>query len=106
MASWYPALTRPSMRLSSICLLDDPLREAFGYPAPPALLRTAVRTGMRLRGRFVRLLPPRRAPHYARDGRQVRSYPNGYVISELGTFEPQEAPATCPFTPTPMEAEQ
>ncbi|MER5636198.1 oxygenase MpaB family protein [Kitasatospora sp. NPDC002227] len=97
MASWYPALTRPAMRLSSICLLDDPLREAFAYPAPPALLRKAVRAGMRLRGRFVRLLPPRREPHYARDGRQVRGYPNGYEISELGTFGPAARPSACPF---------
>ncbi|MEU1424616.1 oxygenase MpaB family protein [Kitasatospora sp. NPDC005751] len=87
MASWYPAPLRPSMRVSSICLLDDPLREAFGYSRPPAALRYAVRSGMRLRGRLVRLLPPRRSPRLARDGRQVRSYPGGYRIAELGTFE-------------------
>ncbi|MFC8449746.1 oxygenase MpaB family protein [Kitasatospora sp. NPDC057223] len=98
MASWYPTPVRPSIRRSSVCLLDDPLREAFGYPRPPALLRAVVRGGMRLRGRFVRLLPPRRAPHYARDGRLVRGYPGGYLVSELGTFGP-DAPAGggCPF---------
>ncbi|WP_441246803.1 oxygenase MpaB family protein [Kitasatospora sp. McL0602] len=93
MASWYPALTRPAMRLSSVCLLDDPLREAFAYPQPPSALKWAVRAGMRLRGRFVRLLPPRHAPHFARDGRGVRGYPDGYEIGKLGTFEK----SGCPF---------
>ncbi|MEE1823521.1 oxygenase MpaB family protein [Streptomyces sp. BE20] len=101
MASWYPVPLRPSMRLSSICLLDDPLREAFGYPAPPAALRRAVRTGMWLRGRAVRLLPPRRRPYLARDNRQVRGYPGypyGYRIGDLGTFEEKSGPAGgCPF---------
>ncbi|MCG6492937.1 oxygenase MpaB family protein [Kitasatospora sp. A2-31] len=102
MASWYPTPVRPAMRTSSLCLLDDPLREAFGYPAPPAALRRAVRAGMRMRGRLVRLLPPRRRPHLARDGRQVRSYPGypyGYRIGDLGTFEDGGAPkpSGCPF---------
>jgi len=93
-ATWYPKALGQAMRRSSICLLDDPLREAFGYARPPGALRWAVRAGMRLRGRFVRLLPPRRKPHFARDGRQVRGYPNGYRIGELGTFEPAGG---CPF---------
>ncbi|MFJ5121031.1 oxygenase MpaB family protein [Kitasatospora sp. NPDC088548] len=98
MASWYPAPMRPSMRTSSICLLDDPLREAFGYAKPPAALQQAVRGGMRLRGRLVRLLPPRRRPRLARDNRQVRGYPGGYRISELGTFPDGAGPGRgCPF---------
>ncbi|MFG2820480.1 oxygenase MpaB family protein [Kitasatospora sp. NPDC048365] len=95
-ASWYPRPLGAAMRYASLCLLDDPLREAFGYPRPPAALRFAARAGMRLRGRFVRLLPPRRRPSLARDGRQVRGYPNGYRISELGTFE-DGRPGGCPF---------
>ena len=100
-ASWYPRPVGAQMRRSSICLLDDPLREAFGYPRPPAALTALVRGGMRLRGRLVRLLPPRRKPHLARDGRQVRGYPDGYRIAELGTFEGPEDRGTggggCPF---------
>lgn len=95
-ASWYPGSLGKAMRRAAICLLDDPLRETFGYPKPPAALQAAVRAGMRLRGRFVRLLPPRRKPWLARDGRQVRSYPNGYRISELGTFEESKG-GGCPF---------
>ncbi|MBO1333163.1 oxygenase MpaB family protein [Streptomyces sp. VRA16 Mangrove soil] len=86
MASFYPGPLGPAMRQASVCLMDPPLRDAFGYPAPPAALRTAVRGGMRLRGRLVRLLPPRRTPHFARESRNVRGYPNGFRVAELGTF--------------------
>ncbi|GJF30604.1 peptidase [Kitasatospora sp. NE20-6] len=97
-ASWYPRPVGAQMRRSAVCLLDDPLREAFGYPRPPALLTALVRGGMRLRGRAVRLLPPRRTPHLARDGRQVRGYPGGYRVSELGTFEPGTEPGAAAGT--------
>ncbi|MFF2043107.1 oxygenase MpaB family protein [Kitasatospora sp. NPDC058170] len=109
MASWFPPPLRPSIRLSSVCLLDDPLREAFGYPAPPAVVRRAVRAGMRLRGRAVRLLPPRRRPSLARNNRQVRGYPNGYRIGELGTFpDAPAAPAAggCPFPHAKASADE
>ncbi|WP_435178985.1 oxygenase MpaB family protein [Actinacidiphila sp. bgisy145] len=96
MRTWYPKVLARQVRLSSICLLDDPLREAFGYPRPPAALQKAVRAGMRLRGRVVRHLPPRRTPSLARNGRRVRSYPDGFRIGELGTFAPGERQHGCP----------
>jgi len=92
MAGWYPGRSLGVMRLATICLLDDHLRETFGYAEPPAFVRAVVRAGMRLRGRVVRLLPPRRKPRYARDGRQVKGYPDGYEIGRLGTFAPG-----CPY---------
>ncbi|MGY0021691.1 oxygenase MpaB family protein [Streptomyces sp. YJ-C3] len=91
MASWYPGPLGPAMRTASRCLMDAPLRSAFGYADPPAPLERAVRGGMRLRGRLVRLLPPRRTPRYARQSSNVRGYPKGYRVSELGTF-----PGGCP----------
>ncbi|MYW64533.1 DUF2236 domain-containing protein [Streptomyces sp. SID8379] len=91
MASWYPGPLGTAMRRASVCLMDPPLREAFGYPAPPAALQGAVRGGMRLRGRLIRLLPPRREPRFARQSPNVRGYPNGYRVAELGTF-----PSGCP----------
>lgn len=45
-----------------------------------------MRGGMRLRGRLVRLLPARRKPRFARESGNVRGYPDGYRICELGTF--------------------
>ncbi|MGK4580049.1 oxygenase MpaB family protein [Kitasatospora sp. HPMI-4] len=94
-ASWYPKMLGGAVRAASVCLLDDPLREAFGYPRPSAPLRRAVRAALRLRGRVVRMLPPRRKPAPARESSQVRGYPNGYRLSELGTFEEGGG---CPFT--------
>ncbi|MFE3112660.1 oxygenase MpaB family protein [Kitasatospora indigofera] len=98
MASWFPRPTRHAVRLSALCLLDDPVRETFGYPAPSPMVRWAVRTGMRLRARFIRLLPPRSKPRFARNGRQIRGYPNGFRIADLGTFESDRA-TNCPAAP-------
>ncbi|MCQ4207198.1 MULTISPECIES: oxygenase MpaB family protein [Streptomyces] len=86
MASFYPGPFGAAMRTASLCLMDPPLRAAFGYQDPPGAVQGAVRGGMRLRGRFVRLLPPRRTPHHARESRNVRGYPNGYRVADLGTF--------------------
>jgi hypothetical protein len=89
MASWYPGPLGALMRKASLCLMDAPLRAAFGYDDPPALFERTVRGGMRLRGRFIRLLPARREPRLARDNSNVRGYPNGYRVCELGTFPGQ-----------------
>ncbi|MFG2134033.1 hypothetical protein ACGFNV_40605 [Streptomyces sp. NPDC048751] len=35
--------------------------------------------------RAVRLLPPRRAPHHAGQNREIKGYPDGYRLEELGT---------------------
>ncbi|MFI5544061.1 oxygenase MpaB family protein [Streptomyces sp. NPDC051815] len=95
MASWYPAPLAPAVRRAGIALLDDPLVDAFRYPAPAPALRAAVRGALRLRGRAVRLLPPRRAPHYARQNPEIKGYPDGYDVGELGTF-PVPGAGGCP----------
>ena len=41
------------------------------------------RGGLKLRGRFVRFLPPRREPHFFTDDRN-RTHPRGYEIRKLG----------------------
>ncbi|MGW0333466.1 oxygenase MpaB family protein [Streptomyces sp. NPDC003011] len=84
-ASWYPRPLAPLLRTSTLALLDEPLLEAFRYPPPSALTRELVRGAVRLRGRAVRLLPPRRAPHHARQNREIKGYPNGYRLDDLGT---------------------
>ncbi|MFJ8109236.1 oxygenase MpaB family protein [Streptomyces sp. NPDC096132] len=85
MASWYPRPLAPVLRTATLALLDEPLLEAFRYPAPGPAVRTLVRKAVRARGRAVRLLPPRRAPHYARQNWEIKGYPNGYRLDELGT---------------------
>ncbi|MEU6577538.1 oxygenase MpaB family protein [Streptomyces sp. NPDC046805] len=91
-ASWYPGPLGKVMRAVSVCLMDDALLKAFGYRPPNRLLRSAARGALRLRGRAVRLLPPRRKAFFARQSPNVRGYKGGYRLAELGTF----APGTCP----------
>ncbi|AZQ40274.1 DUF2236 domain-containing protein [Streptomyces cyaneochromogenes] len=85
MASWYPRPLAPLLRKSTLALLDESLLKAFRYPTPSATTRALVRRAVRTRGRVVRLLPPRRAPHYARQNREIKGYPDGYRLEELGT---------------------
>lgn len=94
MASWYPRPLAPLARRASLALLDDSLLRAFRYQRPSSLTRGAVRAAVRLRGRTVRLLPPRAKPHYVRQNPQVKGYPgfpDGYDLADLGTF-----PTGCP----------
>ncbi|WP_225833175.1 oxygenase MpaB family protein [Streptomyces sp. NK08204] len=85
MASWYPRPLAPLVRTATLALLDDPLLRAFRYPAPSSTTAALVRCAVRTRGRLVRLLPPRSAPHFARQNREVKGYPNGYRPADLGT---------------------
>ncbi|MFE1439876.1 oxygenase MpaB family protein [Streptomyces sp. NPDC058739] len=85
MSSWYPRPLAPVLRTVTLALLDEPLLRAFRYTPPSASARTLVRRAVRLRGRAVRLLPPRRAPHFARQNREIKGYPDGYQVNELGT---------------------
>ncbi|MCC9738099.1 oxygenase MpaB family protein [Streptomyces sp. MNU89] len=95
MASWYPAPLAPLARGASTALLDDSLLRAFRYAPPKPAVRAAVRGALRLRGRAVRLLPPRGKPHYARQNPQIKGYRDGYRLAELGTF-PVPGSAGCP----------
>jgi hypothetical protein len=88
-----------AVRWISLATMDRPLLDAFRFPHPPRLLRGLVRGALKARGRFVRLLPPRSEPYYARQLPQIRSYPDGYDVSELGTF-----PSGCPVPHRPEGA--
>jgi len=96
MASWYPRPLAPLLHTSTLALLDEHLLKAFRYPPPNAAIRALVRRAVRARGRAVRLLPPRRAPHHARQNREVKGYPNGYELNELGT-RPVPGVRGCPM---------
>ena len=91
LTTFYPSVLAPVVRAASLALLDDPLRETFGYPSPPAVVRRLVRAGLRGRGRVVALLPARRRPRHSPDMPTIRSYPHGYDVDALGTF-----PRRCP----------
>jgi hypothetical protein len=90
-SSFYPRPARRAVDVFSRSLMDEPLRRAFRYDAPhPAVVR-ACRGTLRARGRLLRFFPPRRRPKLVEDFSWVRSYPDGYDLSQLGTF-----PAGCP----------
>ncbi|MFH8341941.1 oxygenase MpaB family protein [Streptomyces sp. AM6-12] len=85
MASWYARPLAPLLRTGVLALLDEPLLNAFRYERPGATTVALVRRAVRARGRIVRLLPPRRTPHFARQNREIKGYPNGYRVADLGT---------------------
>ncbi|MEU6097125.1 oxygenase MpaB family protein [Streptomyces sp. NPDC047079] len=85
MASWYPSPLAPLLRRATLALLDDSLLRAFRYEPPSAATRALVRRAVRARGRLVRLMPPRRSPHFARQNWEIKGYPDGYRIADLGT---------------------
>ncbi|WP_168698401.1 oxygenase MpaB family protein [Gordonia paraffinivorans] len=85
----YSFLPRAVVRRMSFALMDDRLLKAFRYPKPTLPERILVRGGLKLRGLAIRFVfPPRTEPKYSRHTGQVRSYPNGYRLEELGTFAP------------------
>ncbi|MFJ3173185.1 oxygenase MpaB family protein [Streptomyces roseus] len=95
MASWYPAPLAPATRALALSLLDEPLLAAFRYEIPHPQVKRLFRGALKLRGRAVRLLPPRKAPHYARQNPEIKGYPHGYDVGELGTF-PVPGSGGCP----------
>jgi hypothetical protein len=82
-AAWFPRAFTHIVRYSIYALLDERAIAAFGFPKPLPLSRSLVRAALRLRGRLVRWLPPRREPYFFTDS-PTRTYPRGYRISELG----------------------
>lgn len=95
MATFPPNHRAPSRAVirSSYSFMDDRLLDAFRFPHPTRAERAAVRAAMAARASWLRRRPPRMAPVRARDLPQVRGYPGGYDVAELGTFAPG-----CPVT--------
>jgi hypothetical protein len=83
-AGWYlPGPLRPLARPFVYALLDDPLRNALGYPRPPRVARWLAVGALRARAAVVRRLPERRHP-LRRTQIRRRSYPTGYRVEQLG----------------------
>lgn len=85
-------LPKRLVRTFSYALMDDRLLQALRYPRPAAPMRLLGRAAMRLRAKVVRRMRPRTAPKLARQLPQIRSYPGGYVVEELGTFPGRGCP--------------
>ncbi|WP_257462884.1 oxygenase MpaB family protein [Archangium lipolyticum] len=82
--SWY--LPRPLRKLGRPAvhsMMDEPLREAFGFPRPPAALQRSVQGLLRARSLALRAFPERLHPKLV-TRLQHKSYPAGYEIEQLG----------------------
>lgn len=83
MLAWFPAPLRPLLKPNLYALLDPPLRQALGWPTPPAPLQTLVSQSLRWRSGVLRQLPPRQQADFFVDHRH-RSYPEGFTLKQLG----------------------
>ena len=81
---WYlPRPLWPLGRPFVHAMMDDHLLDAVGLPRPRPAIRRLMEGAVRLRGRIVRQLPPRRKPRLI-TRRRHPTYPTGYTIEELG----------------------
>jgi hypothetical protein len=81
--AWFPGVPRRFGAQAIYALMDEPLLDAFGFPHPPRMLRTAVERSLRTRGRIVASLPPRRRPRL-RTRRRTRTYGREWQLETLG----------------------
>ncbi|NMO17391.1 DUF2236 domain-containing protein [Pyxidicoccus fallax] len=92
----FPPSNLAPKRLVSLfarSLMEPALLDAFHYEHPSSLSRTVSRLALKARGKFVRYaLSPRSEPLFARGRPNIRSYPGGYSVEQLGTF-----PKGCPM---------
>ncbi|OZE02515.1 L-aspartate oxidase [Rhodococcus sp. 05-2255-3B1] len=91
LASFVSPVPKGVVRVVSLALMDAPLRNALGYSHPPLALERLVTAAMRARGRALRLFPARLTQRRNADSQRMRSYSDGFVIAQLGTF-----PGGCP----------
>lgn len=98
MLTFHPRVPGRLVHAFARAMMDPPLREAFGYAAPPAPLEWLAHRGLRARGLALRAFPARRRPKLVADLAWVRSYPDGYRVEELGTFP---SGGGCPVGPAP-----
>ena len=88
-----PLRPRAAVTRFAKALMDDPLLDAFGYRRPARWERRLAAGALRLRGRVVRRMPP--APNPVRPPTpNIRSYPCGYEVTELGTFPASASPTS------------
>lgn len=86
LVSFYPRIFARGTNVFSRALMDDHLLRAFDYTKPPRPVVWLSRASLRMRGRIVRFMPPRRKPQHAINLKRIKSYPGGFIIERLGTF--------------------
>lgn len=86
LTSFYPRVAAPAVDVLSRALMDEPLLQAFRYKKPSAAVRWASAAALQARSQLIRVLPARRKPKLMADDYRIRSYPNGFQLSELGSL--------------------
>lgn len=81
--SWFPSVLRPVLRPCTYALLDETLLDAVGFSHPTPQMRRRVERLLKGRGQLLRFLPSRRNSDFFSDT-QLRSYPNGYKLTDVG----------------------
>ncbi len=81
--SWMPRPLRPLVRPVLTSLLEPELWPIFDLKPPPPRFVSLVQSALRMRARFLRHFPLRRPSALYCEG-NLRSYPKGYEIAQLG----------------------
>lgn len=84
--SWFPKVLHPVILQVIYSLLDEPLREAFGYPRPARFFYALSHSSLRLLSLLKRYTPPRQTPYTITD-KPSRTYPFGYRIEQMGPID-------------------
>jgi hypothetical protein len=97
MLGWFlPKFLYPIGRPFLHAIMDDALLRSFNRKPASGFLKFLVRGSLKLRGKFLRLLPVRKTPLLRTTMIDHRYYPNGYQLSDLGPDKLKKA-ASCPF---------
>lgn len=86
LSMYLPKFLVPMARPAIYAFCDPALRQAMGFSHPPRWLERSLIVALKMRGKVLRLLPPRKRPRLLTK-RKRATYPTGYKIGELGTFK-------------------
>ncbi|EAR20738.1 oxygenase MpaB family protein [Nitrococcus mobilis] len=92
---YLPRFLLPLGRPFAHAVMDEPLLQAMGFKRPSNLLRRLVTGSLKLRARVQRWMPPRQRPHLLTRVKRP-TYPEGYEIAELGTFDEKPSSSGAP----------
>ena len=88
---YLPKFLWPIGKLFINAMMDDRLCVSFGFSKAPVFIQQFTKNLLKLRGKLLKYWPERRTP---RLGTRIKrpTYPDGYRIEELGTFEQSNPP--------------
>ncbi|MDF5727524.1 MAG: oxygenase MpaB family protein [Rhizonema sp. PD38] len=84
--SWFPKWMRSPLKPVTSALLDERMLDAFGFEHPSQWLRNSVTNILKFRSFILRFFPHRQQSNFYIDS-PIRSYPDGYEITQIGPPE-------------------